>query len=163
MKMTLYDLTGEYMELLAMMEDPDVDPEVLQDTMEAIGGEIEDKAEAYAVIIGELTTKAAQIEMEIRRLEGWVDSLKGNADRMKNRLMTSMTDLGMKKIETEHYRISVSGNGGKQPLRLTGDVPEEYMCMKPEIDTKKIRAALEDGLALDFAHLGERGTHLTIK
>lgn len=160
---TLYDLTSEYLELLAMMEDPDVDPEVLQDTMDAIGGEIRDKAEAYAVIIGEVTTKAAQIEKEIRRLESWVDSLTGNADRMKDRLMTSMTDLGMKKIETEHFRISVAGNGGKQPLRLTGDVPEEYMYMKPEIDTKKIRAALEDGLALDFAHLGERGQHLNIR
>lgn len=160
---TLYDLTSEYIQLLAMMEDPDVDPEVLQDTMDAIDGEIEGKAEAYAVIIGELTTKAAQIEKEIRRLEEWVDSLEGNANRMKDRLMTSMTELGMKKIETEHYRISVAGNGGKQPLRLTGDVPEEYMYMKPEIDTKKIRAALEDGLALDFAHLAERGQHLNIR
>ena len=161
--MTLYKLTQEYMQLLAMLEDPDVDPEVLQDTMEAVGGEIEDKAEAYAIIIGELTAKKEQIIKEVKRLDDWVDSMDENMNRMKDRLMTSMVEIGKKKIETEHFRISVAGNGGKKPLKLTGEVPQEYMYMKPEIDTKKIRADLEDGLALDFAHLEERGQHLNIR
>ena len=30
-KNTLYDLTGEYLMLQEMLEDPDVDPEVVQD------------------------------------------------------------------------------------------------------------------------------------
>ena len=37
---SLYQLTDEYLQLLEMAEDPDVEPEVLKDTMEAIGGEI---------------------------------------------------------------------------------------------------------------------------
>jgi hypothetical protein len=35
--------------------------------------------------------------------------------------------------------------------------------MKPEVDTKAIREALESGKELDFAYLGERGRHLNIK
>ena len=35
--------------------------------------------------------------------------------------------------------------------------------MKPEVDTKKIREALEAGEQLDFAYLADRGRHLNIK
>lgn len=38
---TLYELTEEYRQLLEMMEDDSVDPEVLQDTLEGVDGEIE--------------------------------------------------------------------------------------------------------------------------
>ena len=42
---TMYELTGEYRELLAMAGDPEIDPEAIADTLEAISGEIEVKAE----------------------------------------------------------------------------------------------------------------------
>ena len=43
--MTLYELTDEFRQLLDMMEDPDIDPEVLNDTLEAVLGDIEYKAD----------------------------------------------------------------------------------------------------------------------
>ena len=45
---TLYELTEEYRQLLEMMEDDSVDPEVLQDTLEGVDGEIEAKADNWA-------------------------------------------------------------------------------------------------------------------
>ena len=42
--MTLYELTAEFQELLNMMEDPEVDDQVLADTLAAVAGEIEAKA-----------------------------------------------------------------------------------------------------------------------
>lgn len=45
---TLYELTEEYRQLLEMMEDDTVDPEVLQDTLEGVDGEIEAKADNCA-------------------------------------------------------------------------------------------------------------------
>ena len=38
---TLYELTGDYMTLLSMATDPEIDPQAITDTLEAIGGEIE--------------------------------------------------------------------------------------------------------------------------
>ena len=161
--MTLYDLTGEYMELLAMMEDPDVDPDVLQDTMEAIGGEIEYKAEGYVCVAKELEAEADKFDKEIERLIKNRDSLRNNAKRVKTTLLTAMELIDMPKITTEHFKVSIAKNGGLQPMKITGEVPKEYMLYKPEPDSKKIREALNNGLALDFAHLEERGRHLNIK
>lgn len=161
--MTLYDLTGEYMKLLTMMEDPDVDPEVLQDTLEAVGGEIEDKAEGYVCVAKELEAEADKFDKEIERLIKNRDSLRNNAKRVKATLLSAMDLIDKPKLTTEHFRVSIARNGGLQPMKITGDVPEEYLIYKPEPDNKKIREALDNGLAFDFAHLEERGRHLNIR
>jgi hypothetical protein len=45
---TLYELKSEYIQLREMAGDPDISPEALRDTMDAINGELEDKADGYA-------------------------------------------------------------------------------------------------------------------
>ena len=160
---TLYELTNEYQALLAMAEDPDVDQEAFADTLEGLEGEIEDKAEAYAIVMKELKAEADKFDAEGKRLLDHADHLTARIDRMKAALMDSMNAIGKTKISTEHFKVSVAGNGGLLPLRLTKEVPDEYKCLKPEIDVKKIREALTAGEQLDFAYLGERGQHLSIR
>ena len=65
---TMYELTTEFKELLAMAGDPDIEPDAIADTLEAITGEIELKAENTAVIINELEAEAAKIKAEETRL-----------------------------------------------------------------------------------------------
>ena len=161
--MTLYELTSEFQELLAMAEDPDTDPEVLADTMEGLTGEIEVKAEGYAVVIGELETEEAKFRKEAERLLKHADSLKANVKRMRENLMHAMVATGKTKFATELYKFSVVGNGGVRPMKITGDVPDQFMMVKTEPDMKAIRESLEDGFDLPFAHLEERGKHLSIK
>ena len=64
---------------------------------------------------------------------------------------------------TEHFKVSIAKNGGKTPMKITGDVPEEFLKYTPAPDNDKIREALDSGLSLDFAHFEERGTHLNIR
>ena len=47
---TLYELTGELLELMDMMEDPDCDPQMIQDTMEGSELEFEEKVERFPFI-----------------------------------------------------------------------------------------------------------------
>ena len=51
---TLYELTNDYLTLLDMAEDPDIDEQALIDTMEGIEGEIEIKADGYARVMKQL-------------------------------------------------------------------------------------------------------------
>jgi hypothetical protein len=160
---TLYELRDEYLELLSMMEDPDVDPQTLADTMEGIEGELEDKAESYCVVMKELEAEKAKWDTEEARAARFSNTIGNNIARMKQALMASMQAIGKTKIQTEHFKLGVQKNGGIQPLKITGDVPDAFMVMEPKPDTKRIREALEEGFELDWAHLEERGVHLSVR
>lgn len=163
---TLYALTGAYLQLLEMASDPDTDLSVFADTLEAVEGELEVKAEGYAVVNQELQSKIDGISREIERLMAWKSAITSNKRRLNEALMGAMEAMGKRKLETEHFRISIARNGGKQPMYVTPsveDIPEAFIVRKPEPDKEKIRAALEAGEELDFAHLEERGQHLNIR
>ena len=59
--MTLYELTDDYMKLLEFAEDPEADPQAIADTMDALEGEIEVKAEGYAKVMKQIEADAAGI------------------------------------------------------------------------------------------------------
>ena len=85
---TLYELTEEYRQLLEMMEDDTVDPEVLQDTLEGVDGEIEAKADNCAKLIRELNGVTSVINEEIERLKARKDVISNNADSNERRSCT---------------------------------------------------------------------------
>ena len=163
---TLYDLTQDYKNLLDLAGSMDADElETFNDTLEAVLGEIEVKADGYAVVLAEIEGRINTVNREIGRLEAIESALSNTRRRMIDRLKTAMEDIGKKEIKTDLHRFKIVGNGGKQPLDINeGCVPEEYMKteVKQVPDKDKIRKALESGECLTFAHLEDRGTHLKI-
>ena len=160
----LYELTGEYLELLDMLQNCDaIEEEVLKDTLEGIEGEIEVKADNYAKIIKELTLDAKKYEEEKKRLEINQRALENRAERLKEHLYNSMLVTGKTKFKTDLFSFGIQKNGGLQPLTIIPDVeiPDQYL--KKEPDNTKIREALKKGEELPFAKLAERGTHLVIR
>ena len=162
---TLYELTDEYLELLSLAEDPDVDPEVFADTLEGLSGEIEVKAENYGIMIKELESQEKKFSGEIDRLTINRNTIRNSIKRMKENLLSAMVAMDKPKIASEHFKFSVAKNGGLQPLSLApiDMIPDEYIIMEPKADTDRIRRDLNDGVELSFAHLEERGTHLNIR
>ena len=68
---TLYELTEEFLNLLSMAEDPDVDPQAFKDTLEGLEYEVELKADGYAKIIRQEEGNNATVDAEIKRLQGF--------------------------------------------------------------------------------------------
>ena len=160
---TLYEITGEYCTLLEYADSMDPDDEkVFLDTLESIEGELSIKAENYAAIIKEIDAEAKKFDDEIKRLEAKRDVMKNNIKHMKAALLNVMNIMGLDEIKTDHFKLKICKNGGKQPLKLTGEVPDSYQRIIYEPDTDKIRETLESGKELDFAYLEERGKHLRI-
>ena len=160
---TLYQLSSEYQYLLSLAEDPETDPEVLADTLEGLQGEIEMKAEGYAIVMKELESERGKWEAERNRADSYVKSISTNLDKMKSTLMAAMQTVGKDRIQSEHFKFSIAKNGGLRPLKITGEVSDSFMILEPKPDMKRIREALEEGRELDFARLEERGSHLNIR
>ena len=159
----LYQLTNNYETVLNMIYDEDVDEQMILDTLEAIEGEIEDKADGYAKIIRELESKANARKEEAKRLTESAKSFENKTKLLKQNLFNAMKTTGKTKFATELFSFNIAKNGGKQTLTIDGDVPEEYTKTIIENDNDKIREAIESGKELPFAHLEPRGESLRIK
>lgn len=158
--MTLYEITGRYRDLLWIAEDPEADPECIEQCMAELEDDLAVKADNYVTVIKSLESDNEGDMKEIRRLQARVSVRNRNISRMKGNLMDAMNTAGLTKLPTEHYKLGIAKNGGVAPLIITGDVPADYCRMEPDND--KIRAALKQG-EVSFAHLGERGVHLSVK
>lgn len=159
--MKLWDLVGQWKELRDFAMDPDVDPQAIADTMEALDGEIEVKADNYAFIIKELKVKAAAIDGEIKELEKIVETekakkkaLERNMESLKNNLLAAMIALNKTKFKTDHHSFWTQQT---PPATIIDDekaVTEEYLIPQdPKIDKEKIKDAIQKGEWLSFAHL----------
>lgn len=163
---TLYELTNEYLQLLDMVSDENVDEEVLKDTMEAIDGEIEIKCDNYGFIIKELQAKADAVDAEIKRLEERKKMWSSNADRIKGNLAAEMKKMNKDKVKTSLFTFFFKKNPKSVVLNEGidwNDVPMEFLKpQEPKIDKMAIKKALESGKEFNFAHL-EQGESFQMK
>lgn len=164
--MTLYELTNDYQNLLEMAEDPDIDPVVLADTMEAIEGEIEIKADGYARIIRQMEADAAALKAEADRITNRRRVIENNIRTMKNRLEDAMIATGKVKFKTELFSFGIQKNPARVVLdeQYIENLPEEYLIAQdPKVDTAKIKEDLKAGKDLHgIAHL-EQDSSLRIR
>lgn len=163
---SLYELQGEYLQLLNMLEDPEVEDQIVLDTLEGIDYELEIKAENYAKIIKELEGTVEVIKTEQKRLSDKKSKLEANVKRLKDNLQEAMTATGKTKFKTDLFSFSIQKNGGALPVIVdvdTAELPDELVQITEKPDLKAIAKYLEEHPESKLAHYGERGESLRIK
>ena len=159
---TLYELTGQFRELLELVEQGEVDPEMLADTLEGLEGEIEIKADGYAKVIRELEGKTAVLKDEIDRLSKRKSVIENNIKNLKQALETAMRATGKTKFKTDLFSFNIQKNPPKLIIDKPEEIPEEYLIpQEPKIDTKAIKEILKQQ-ELPFARL-EQSESLRIR
>lgn len=150
---TLYELKSEYLQLRDMAGDPDISPEALRDTMDAINGELEDKADGYARVIRELEAEEAGLDAEIKRLQARKSAVSGNKGRIKDALESAMRETGKLKFKTALFSFGIQKNPPSVAI-LSENIPLDYLVVpEPQPDKKRILAELKAGVSLDWAEL----------
>ncbi len=160
---TLFQIAGEFEELYSLATQEQLDEDLFNGTLEALTGELEVKGAGYVAVIN-------QLDMEAKKAKELSEAFKLKAEtrvnaigRMKDVLKIAMDRIGTDKIDTGDFTIKLQKNGGKQPMIVDGEVPNDFLKVIYEPDKEKIRKVLEEGSKLDFAHLEERGKHIVIK
>lgn len=159
--MTLYDLQGEFLRLYQIITDED--EQVFLDTLEGLQGELEIKASGYVHVMKQLEMEEDECDKVIEAFKA-KKAVRSNArKRMKEALINAMDVAGLNELPAGEYTLKIAKNGGLQPLKIDGDIPDNFMKVQLVPDNDKIRKTLNDGEELPFAHLEERGRHLNIK
>lgn len=172
---SIYELTGEFLQLLDMLEDEEVDEQVIMDTLESVEYEIEDKADGYAKIIKALESDVDGIQKENDRLSARKKTYENRIKWLKQNLEMCMRATGKKKFTTDLFSFNIQKNGGKRKLTIDVDVeniPEEYRIKQPDaVNGDKLREYLkekglegQDGsLNCEWCHLEPQGESLRIR
>lgn len=164
--MTLYELSNDYMTLLEMAEDPDIDEQAFLDTLEGIEGELEDKADNYAKVIRSLEADAAACDAEAKRLRAKKQTIENNVKRMKSALQYAMQTTGKVKFKTPLFSFGIRKNPASVIIDAVNvrDFPDEYIIeSEPILDKKALKDALKAGEDLTgLCHL-EQSESLSIR
>lgn len=171
----LYELTGEFLQLMDMLEDEECDEQCIMDTLESIEYEIEDKADGYAKIIKSLESNVDGLSKEADRLIARKKTYENRIKWLKQNLEMCMRATGKRKFTTDLFSFNIQKNGGKRKLVVDVDVekvPEQYRIKQPDaIDGESIREFLRENgyegqngsLNCEFAHLEPQGESLRIR
>lgn len=153
---TLFDITGRLLELYEICDDPDVDPQVWQDTFEAVEGEFETKADAYAALIAKLKNDGKGIKQMETRLYERRKAIENSIDRITKGLEQAMIATGKTKFKTMYWSYGIQKNPPTVVIDADiKDIPEQYLkYAEPTIDKAAIKDDLKDGEDLHgIAHL----------
>lgn len=161
----LFSLVGQYQQVYDMITDPDVDEQIVKDTLEGLMGEIEGNAAQLVPILNRLdmeidTCKKHAAEWTARK------KVRENAHaRLKGMIMAAMDALGITELQAGDVKFKVQNVGGQLAIEYVDGVtvPEKYTKLTIETDNALVRAALDKGEELDFAHFAPRGRTLRIK
>jgi len=163
--MTLYELTNDWLQLMTMLEEG-ADEDVINDTLEGLDYEIEQKADGYARVIRNMEADIAGLKTEIDRMTNRKKVLENNITRLKANLQNSMEITGKTKFKTDLFSFNVQANPAAVIMdeQYLENIPEEYLIpQEPKIDKKKLAADLKAGVDLEgIAHL-EQSRSLRIK
>lgn len=154
---TLYNLTADYTALLELAEDPETDPKAIADTLEALGGEIEEKAEGYAMVMKELEAQETALKNEVDRLNARRLAILNNIRCMKLSLQDAMETTGKTKFKTTLFSFGIQKNPPSVVLDVDDvyKLPKQYLKYKePDVDKAALIRDLKAGKDLNgMAHL----------
>ena len=161
----IYELAQDYLIISEMMENPELDPEFLADTMEAVEGALEIKAENYAKVMKNLEGDVAALKAEETRLSEKRKAIENNIKNMKVALQSMMTITGKTKFKTNLFSFGIQKNAPSVVIDTDiNNLPTEFLKFRePEVDKTKLKEALKNGEDLEgFAHL-EQTSSLRIR
>lgn len=160
----LYELTGEMLSLQKAVADSD-DPAIFADTLGAMEGLIEKKAEQICFVVKNLDPSIEGINAEIERLQARKKAIAAKQDWLTNYLRENMERCGIKKIECPLFSITLAPGREIAVIDNQDAIPDEFVKVKTSIDPDKnaIAAALKDGREVPGAHLERAKSSIRIK
>lgn len=149
---TLYELTGQYLEIYNL----DMDDETKQDTLDSIdwAEDYENKVENYVKVIKNLDADMEARKNEIERLRklNYADDRK--KERMKEAVKESMELTGYDRVDTPLFKVSFRKSEAVEVDDLL--LPEAYKVATYKPDKKRLKEDLKNGLEILGAELVER-------
>lgn len=163
MTTSLYNLTGQYLEALDFLTDPDneIDQQTAVDTMEGLDGDIEPKMLNVARAILELEHLAEGIKEARKRMESRQKAAENRAEWLRNYLVSAMERTGKTKVSDAYNALSLAKLPPSVIIEDELLIPAEFKRTKTEISID--RQAIKQAGGCQGARVESAGYRISIK
>ena len=104
--MKLYEIANDYLALLQAIENGELPEEAIADTLEAIEGEIEEKADNIGCVLKEIEAEINAFKAEEQRLAERRKRKEKLYEKLKTYLSETLQRIGVDRVETTRNVIS---------------------------------------------------------
>lgn len=148
--MNLYELSIAFQEVQNM----DLDPEVMKDTLDSIEDAIENKAENIAKLIRNLESDVSAYKEEEDRLEAKRQSTENKVKWLKTYLEDNMKLTGKTKFKSGMFNFSIQKNPASVNIIDERIIPEEFLIQQqPKVDKTSLKEILKRGIEVPGTEL----------
>lgn len=161
--MKLYELTGQYLALQKLADDPDMPEQALTDTLEALTGDIQVKAQNLLQVVRGIETDIDAVDAEIKRLQEIKKVRQNRIDSLRDYLRHNMQVSGITSIKCPLFSITLAAGRDMVVIEDESLLPKEYQRITVAPDKAAILAALKAGQDVPGASLTKSQESLRIK
>ena len=148
--MNLYELSIAFQEVQNM----DLDPEVMKDTLDSIEDAIENKAENIAKLIRNLESDVSAYKEEEDRLKTKRQATENKVKWLKTYLEDNMKLTGKTKFKSGMFNFSIQKNPASVNITDEKIIPEEFLIQQPpKVDKTSLKEILKRGIEVPGAEL----------
>ncbi len=142
--MTLYDITGQFLELLELAQDETIDQKTIDDTMESINCDYADKADGYAMVDYELDSCVKALKTLKKEIDKKIRLAENNRKRIRENLKQSMIATGKRKFSTALFSFRVQNTAPSLDILDETKIPDEFWKPQdPVLDKKALLASVK--------------------
>ena len=148
--MNLYELSLAFQDVQNM----DLDPEVMKDTLDSIEDAIESKAENIAKLVRNLESDVTAYKEEEDRLKTKRQATENKVKWLKTYLEDNMKLTGKTKFKSGMFNFSIQKNPANVNITDEKIIPEEFLIQQPpKVDKTSLKEILKRGIEVPGVEL----------
>lgn len=149
----IYQINDKFLSVLNMA-DEDVDPQVIQDTLDSIELELNEKVDNIVGLKRSVDSDVDTIDKELKRLQELKKSKVKFSDRLKGYLSDMLEQRQLDNYRTSKNYIYKRKNGSSKDVIDESKIPKEYwVSQAPRLNSKMLTDDLKAGKEIPGAQL----------
>lgn len=154
--MKLYDIKEQYLQFMEKVENGNIPPEAVADTLDGIKGELSEKADNIACVIKQLLYESAALTAEEQALFMRRRAKEKTAERLKQYLSDCLLAANMQTLETTRNKITFRKSQSveiEDMSALCESHPELVRRSEAQADKTAVKKLLLSGVSVNGCRL----------
>lgn len=153
--LSLYQMTEDYRQALAVLSESDIDEQAIADTLEGLQGELTMKAANVAAFALNLEAEAEAAKAAEDRIKRRRQVLESRAKQLREYLLSNMQRAGIAEIAALDKSFRVRVMQGRESVQIDDEaaLPRDYLVPKYEPSKTLIAQAIKDGFEVPGAQI----------